>query len=104
MLSTTAPQVDTGGRYFFSRKKKSTPSRKIVSDRTTFDRERQCLPMTSTTAGTPCIETSIQVGILNNCGASDEEVTGPVLSGATLAMSGTISPGARRIKPHCIAR
>lgn len=100
MLSAIAPQVDTGGRYFFSRKKKS----KRTETKLAFPNDSMTLvdlPMTRTTAGTPWIDTSIQVGILSNCGASDEEVGGPLLSGEKLAISGTMSPGARRIKPHC---
>jgi hypothetical protein len=46
------------------------------------------------------METSIQVGILSNCGASVEEVKGPEVSLLKLAISGTIKLGARRIRPH----
>lgn len=57
-------------------------------------------PMTRTTAGTPWIHTSIHAGILSSCGAEEEEVTGPEVSLLMSAISGTINPGARSIKPH----
>jgi hypothetical protein len=46
------------------------------------------------------METSIQVGILSSCGASEEEDGGPDVSLLKLAISGTIKLGARRIRPH----
>lgn len=56
--------------------------------------------MTRTTAGTPWIHTSIHIGILSSCGAAEDDVTGPEVSLLMSAISGTISPGARRIRPH----